>query len=179
MTYNDDQRIQILLKEYEICNNENNALEARLWQFIVIIVVLVAALIGFTADANLLNSLGDENHDYEIFVIGFILILFPLISIIVFSSFRRSYEVNNLRMIDIENALDMKKTIYIYASSNLEKLSENEKQRLRDIHFNKITAWLSSTKAKTLAINIPPYLVLALGIAIIIVEFFKVSPPGS
>ena len=78
MAFN-DQRLQILLKEYETGAQEAASVASRLWQYTAILSIIGAGLLAFAAQSDLVDLLKNGALDIEIILLGGAMFIFSLI----------------------------------------------------------------------------------------------------
>ena len=121
-----DQQVQILLKEYEVCNADAAGINARLWQYTAILAVIVAALGGFVAQSGRLRN---ESFDVDILGVGIDLATLSLVWPLIFERSHRIRQTVFYRMREIEVLLGMRKNLYVHAADNWKKLDEEKPPR--------------------------------------------------
>ena len=121
----DKEKREILLKEYEICQQDNQAQLSRYWTIFSIFVSIITAVIGGLVyglfNTNIIKTLL-IGEDFPYTIVKFTIIFIFLLGIFIITTFlefslNRVYYIiqNNIqRMLEIEIELDMWKELSIY-----------------------------------------------------------------
>ena len=135
-------RREVLLKEYEICQQSINNNTSRYWIVVSIFIGINTALWGAIAYKIAYNNLGD-GKGFEWILLPTLATIFGIGMIVIIKRLELWLErVNWLigikyhRMREIENELGMRANIYIDCLDNWEKLSEKQKNsdNLMELH---------------------------------------------
>jgi hypothetical protein len=125
-------RVQILLKEYEICHEDSNALASRFWSFANIFIPTNLALLGLLVSV-MLTKTDISNAPFIVLFIGLAAIGILICVLLWLKRINHQHQFNYGRAHEIEFELGMWKNLRLHAIGSFKDDSFNTKSIPKDM----------------------------------------------